>query len=381
MPMALSPAASVGLHAATCAASSDDAPRVFRDESALWDGWCRDEIALAQPVIVRSMGVDPVVAGRALVATIVPPAARALVLRGALSDGRTRAALHRVRVAYGPAVALRCARGLDRLGRALAARMGWPAAVALREQAPDEAPRARRLTHALLDATRLHDEQRITDDERAERARAATEHAIDEAISARAGAPKTPWLDPWIRDDLEPVGARDERSLHGDRWIARSFAQGLSPHEWAQHATNARESQRASQLRLQDERAYARALDRLLRAITVRVEDCGTTASQRVDRQRAEGLVLAEDTPPMKRSEILSRRALDALAVASVTHVRVRTPLGCEASDGVCAHCYGADVRTQRLPAVGDKVGLRSARVLRGHAAALVQRTAERIIC
>lgn len=381
MPTVLSSAASVGLHAATSAASTDESPRTLRDQGSLWDAWCRDELALAQPVIVRAMGNAPLTVGRALAATIVPLAARPLVTRGALSDGRVRAVLERIRVAYGPAVMLRCARGLEQLGRALAARMGWPAAAALSERVPDEAPRARRLADAIEEATRRFDDQRIVDDERAELVRAATEHAIDEAIVVRAAAPKTAWLDRWVRDDLEPVGARDEQRLHGDRWIARSFAQGLSPHDWAQHAMNARATQRDAWLRLQDERAYGLALDRVLRAITVRVDDCHTAAGQSVDVQRAEWLVLAEDTHAIARGTILSRASIAALTRASVRHVIVRTPLHCDARDGVCARCYGADPVTNRLAPVGARVGLRTARVLRSHAAGLVRKTPIRIIC
>ncbi len=344
---------------------------------------------LSRAVIVRSISDRASVVARALVATLVPPSSREMASSGALSDGRTRAVLQQIRRANGRSVMLSCARGLDRLGRVFATRMGWPAAQALLAETMDEAPRRRAHIEAVSEAARLFSAGQITEEELHWRACAANEYRIDDAITARAldHRARLPWLEPLIRDEVEPVGASDEPALIGDRWIATSWAQGVSAHEYAQHSANARAAGWASLARLRDERAYKRALRSVLTDVVVTADDCGTEQRQRVRSTRAAGLVLGEDARAadgslvLARGTLLSERSVALLVARAITHVAARTPLGCEASEGVCARCYGANAVDRSLVAVGTRAGLRSSRALEAQAAALATATFMRVIC
>jgi DNA-directed RNA polymerase subunit beta' len=115
--------------------------------------------------------------------------------------------------------------------------------------------------------------------------------------------------------------------------------------------------------------------------------DCGTARCERVRSTRAAGLVLGEDARDadgalvLARGTLLSERSVGLLSAREITHVAARTPLGCEAGEGVCARCYGANSVDDALVAVGTNVGLRSSRVLEAQAAALATATFTRVVC
>lgn len=44
----------------------------------------------------------------------------------------------------------------------------------------------------------------------------------------------------------------------------------------------------------------------------------------------------------------------------SRTTLRIRSPISCEATSGVCAHCWGGDVATGQVDAVGSEIGRRA---------------------
>ena len=58
------------------------------------------------------------------------------------------------------------------------------------------------------------------------------------------------------------------------------------------------------------------------------------------------------------KDELIDERKADAIEAATVQTVRIRSPLTCEAEEGVCAMCYGRDSRA-RAPwsTLGQAVG------------------------
>ncbi len=95
----------------------------------------------------------------------------------------------------------------------------------------------------------------------------------------------------------------------------------------------------------------------------VRMRDCGTdtaiTAEAAVNdgevvaslAERVLGRVAAEDILKpgtdevlVARGDLIDERMADIIDEANVQSARIRSPLTCEAEEGVCAMCYGRDL-------------------------------------
>jgi len=60
----------------------------------------------------------------------------------------------------------------------------------------------------------------------------------------------------------------------------------------------------------------------------------------------------------VKKNELVTPAAAEAIEKAGITEVRIRSPLTCENLYGVCAACYGLDLGRNRLVEVGTPVGV-----------------------
>jgi len=65
----------------------------------------------------------------------------------------------------------------------------------------------------------------------------------------------------------------------------------------------------------------------------------------------------------------------EAIVAAGLKEVRVRSPLTCELTRGICAHCYGRDLATQRLVEMGTAVGVIGAQSIGEPGTQLTMRT------
>jgi DNA-directed RNA polymerase subunit beta' len=110
-------------------------------------------------------------------------------------------------------------------------------------------------------------------------------------------------------------------------------------------------------------------------------EDCKTKKGTRIGRISASGIeiafskaikgrILAEDAVDSKgavifpKGHLLSR--LDAIAVEESTcsEVIVRSPMTCKTLRGVCQHCYGIDLTTNKIVDIGEAVGTVAAQAI-----------------
>jgi len=126
----------------------------------------------------------------------------------------------------------------------------------------------------------------------------------------------------------------------------------------------------------------------------VRVHDCGTeraiTAEAAVNdgevvqslAERVLGRVAADDiiAPAtgeilVSKGEIIDERRSDAIHVAAVQTARIRSPLTCEAEEGVCAMCYGRDLARGTLVNQGEAVGIIAAQSIGEPGTQLTMRT------
>jgi DNA-directed RNA polymerase subunit beta' len=124
------------------------------------------------------------------------------------------------------------------------------------------------------------------------------------------------------------------------------------------------------------------------------MHDCGTeraiTAEAAVNdgevvlplSERVLGRVAADDvTVPgtgeviVSRGELIDERRADMIAQANVAVMRIRSPLTCEAEEGVCAMCYGRDLARGTLVNQGEAVGIIAAQSIGEPGTQLTMRT------
>ena len=94
-------------------------------------------------------------------------------------------------------------------------------------------------------------------------------------------------------------------------------------------------------------------------------------------RSRLLSRVLAEPVPEAELSGaiLLTEAVVDRLLAASVSAVRVRSPLTCNAPVGLCQRCYGADLATGKLVRPGTAVGIIAAQSVGEPGTQLTMRT------
>ncbi len=99
-------------------------------------------------------------------------------------------------------------------------------------------------------------------------------------------------------------------------------------------------------------------------------EDCGTGEGYLITNKESQspdlpsmysrivGRVLAEDAGELAAGTLLDEQLAASLLKSGIKYVRVRSPLYCQARYGVCQRCYGSDLATGKLVALGAAVGV-----------------------
>ena len=73
--------------------------------------------------------------------------------------------------------------------------------------------------------------------------------------------------------------------------------------------------------------------------------------------------------------EMISEEAADQIVAAGIKGVNIRTVIQCHAKQGICAHCYGADLANGKLVNVGEAVGIIAAQSIGEPGTQLTMRT------
>lgn len=148
--------------------------------------------------------------------------------------------------------------------------------------------------------------------------------------------------------------------------IARnSFSEGLSPIDFHVHANGARKGVVLTYTAVQAPGAFAKELNALASDMVISQIDCGTRRGRSVSTTGADCLdrFLAEDVPGVAHAgELITPVLKDRIAHKKPT-VMVRSPLFCQARNGLCAHCFGLN-ENGRIPAMGEHVGMKAAQAL-----------------
>ncbi|GHC57119.1 DNA-directed RNA polymerase subunit beta' [Neogemmobacter tilapiae] len=176
--------------------------------------------------------------------------------------------------------------------------------------------------------------------------------------------------------------------------IISNFKEGLTVLEYFNSTHGARKGLSDTALKTANSGYLTRRLVDVAQDCIVRVHDCGTenaiTAEAAVNdgelvlslAERVLGRVAADDIVVpgtdeviVARGEVIDERKADAIDQAHVQTARIRSPLTCEAEEGVCAQCYGRDLARGTLVNIGEAVGIIAAQSIGEPGTQLTMRT------
>jgi DNA-directed RNA polymerase subunit beta' len=157
--------------------------------------------------------------------------------------------------------------------------------------------------------------------------------------------------------------------------IKSSFAEGLRPIEYFIAAHSGRKGKADTALRTAESGYLTRKLCDASQEVIVREEDCGSKEYIIYSKDEAAfkgekfanliyGRVLAEDVIDekgavlMHAGEMIDKAQVVMIENASVSLVKVRSPLTCHCASGVCQKCYGMDLSSRKLVDIGIPVGI-----------------------
>src|SRR6056297_1081093 len=176
--------------------------------------------------------------------------------------------------------------------------------------------------------------------------------------------------------------------------IISNFKEGLTVLEYFNSTHGARKGLSDTALKTANSGYLTRRLVDVAQDCIVREHDCGTnlaiTAEPAVNDgevvaslgERVLGRVAAEDilNPVTEEvivaeGQLIDERTADAIEEAAVQTARIRSPLTCEADDGVCAMCYGRDLARGTMVNTGEAVGIIAAQSIGEPGTQLTMRT------
>ena len=176
--------------------------------------------------------------------------------------------------------------------------------------------------------------------------------------------------------------------------IISNFKEGLTVLEYFNSTHGARKGLSDTALKTANSGYLTRRLVDVAQDCIVRMRDCGTenaiTAEAAVNdgevvsslAERILGRVSAEDVIApgtdevvLAKGELIDERKADAVEAAGVASMKIRSPLTCEAEEGVCAQCYGRDLARGTIVNSGEAVGIIAAQSIGEPGTQLTMRT------
>ena len=176
--------------------------------------------------------------------------------------------------------------------------------------------------------------------------------------------------------------------------IISNFKEGLTVLEYFNSTHGARKGLSDTALKTANSGYLTRRLVDVAQDCIVRQHDCGTelaiTAEAAVNdgevvsslAERILGRVSADDVLKpgtdevlVSKNELIDERKADMIETAGVAKMRIRSPLTCEAEDGVCAACYGRDLARGTMVNQGEAVGIIAAQSIGEPGTQLTMRT------
>ncbi len=176
--------------------------------------------------------------------------------------------------------------------------------------------------------------------------------------------------------------------------IIANFKEGLSVLEYFNSTHGARKGLADTALKTANSGYLTRRLVDVAQDCIVRINDCGTETSIKCEAAVSDGEVVAtlserilgrvaaedikslsDDTVICRRGSMIDERIADLIEKANIATVQIRSPLTCEAEDGICATCYGRDLARGTPVNPGEAVGIIAAQSIGEPGTQLTMRT------
>ncbi|MEO9514553.1 MAG: DNA-directed RNA polymerase subunit beta' [Paracoccaceae bacterium] len=176
--------------------------------------------------------------------------------------------------------------------------------------------------------------------------------------------------------------------------IISNFKEGLTVLEYFNSTHGARKGLSDTALKTANSGYLTRRLVDVAQDCIVRMVDCGTEAAITAEAavndgevvaslgERILGRVTADDVMRPGTDEVVAaagtlidERMADAIEEAGVLSMRIRSPLTCEAEEGVCSMCYGRDLARGTMVNSGEAVGIIAAQSIGEPGTQLTMRT------
>lgn len=162
-----------------------------------------------------------------------------------------------------------------------------------------------------------------------------------------------------------PLLYADHRDRPINVLIEKNFSEGLTPVEYWASSYGTRKGTVSTALGTAISGAFSKELNRAADTLIVTEDDCGTIngISEPIDDNSLIGRYLAGVHKRLGHDTLITPEIVDTLRNLGYKHVKVRSPITCEAEKGICAKCRGI-TEYNRLPVIGENLGIASAQTV-----------------
>ena len=176
--------------------------------------------------------------------------------------------------------------------------------------------------------------------------------------------------------------------------IKSNFREGLHVLEYFSSTHGARKGLADTALKTADSGYLTRKLSDVAQNVVITQQDCGTlngvskgvvykgdklevSLAQAIRGRVARDTIIdvVTDEVVVRENEIITERIAERIEKMGYEKVRVRSPLTCEASNGICQLCYGMDLSRSKLVEMGMAVGIIAAQSIGEPGTQLTMRT------
>jgi DNA-directed RNA polymerase subunit beta' len=148
-------------------------------------------------------------------------------------------------------------------------------------------------------------------------------------------------------------------------FVRTSFAEGLRPAEYLAGTYGARKAVLSTKRATAKGGDLAKQMVQSASNLVVSENDCGAAngIDLESDDKSLRGRVLARDLGNVPAGTVLDKNALANIRKQGAEKLIVRSPMTCQAKEGVCARCMGLNA-LGKFPAKGDAVGITAAQAI-----------------
>ncbi len=163
--------------------------------------------------------------------------------------------------------------------------------------------------------------------------------------------------------------------------ITSNYKEGLNVLEYFISTHGSRKGKSDTSLKTADAGYLTRRLVDVSQDVVITVEDCGVKegvtireansaeygepyADRLIGRVTLEAIKGKDGKVVLGAKKEITEDNLNSILEAGVTEVKVRSVLHCQAEWGVCRHCYGRDLSTGQMAAIGIAAGIMAAQAI-----------------